>query len=266
MTRGDELAIAFARLAAAFEITGPELAAIVARSGWAARPVTAPLLPSGVRHGVPWSLSISVSANHVEVRVWLEAQAEPATPASYLASAEAMLGPSPWIAGPQRLWHQVRFARDRAPAIETYACIPDHPERAWDALATRGTSLRAALPARARVTMLAGTRDRAKLYVLVPDARVAELPWLDDEARAFAHRVHPSDAPIGWLVAYALTDRPAAALHFAAHVHGDPDLPARFADVPAFVRARAALGKPALHFVASAHDKLNFYFLPEVAR
>ena len=268
-TRGDELASAFDRLAGAFEIGGrDELAAVVARSGWATRPVTVPLLPSGVRHGVPWSLSISATDAAVEVRVWLEAQADPPDEAAYLSAAEAMLGPSPLIAMPQRLWHQLRFARGRAATIETYACVPDRPELAWAAAGAAGLELRAALPARALVTMIAGTRERMKVYVLFPAARPAELPYVDRDTLAFAHVLHPSDAPIGWLVAYTLApDRPpVASLHFAAHVHGDRELPARLSGHAALVRARAALGEPRLHFVAHAPGRLNFYFLPEVAR
>lgn len=268
-TRGEELATAFGRLAGAFEIDGrEELAAVVARSGWAARPTTAPLLPSGVRHGVPWSLSIASTQDHVEVRVWLEAQADPPGEAAYLAAAEAMLGRSSLIAAPQRLWHQLRFARGRVPEVETYACVPDRAELAWAVAGDPGAELRAALPARARATMVAGTRERLKLYVLVPSTRPTELPFVERDAQAFARLLHPSDTPIGWLVAYTLVRGrpPAAALHFAAHVHGDRELAARLADRAAFVRARAALGAARLHFVAHARDKLNFYFLPEVAR
>jgi hypothetical protein len=270
VTRWDELANAFDRLAGAFEIAGrDELAAIVARSGWAERPITAPLLPSGVRHGVPWSLSIAIGAV-TSVRVWLEAQADPPSTEAYLAAARAMLGDSRWIATPQRLWHQLAFTRGGAPTVQTYACIPDRPELAWAALGAAGDPLRAALPARARVTMLANDRlaERVKLYVLVSDARIAELPGLAAETRAFARIVHPSDAPIGWLLAFTFAPTPSVALHFAAHVHGDRELPARLAaHLPAaYSRARTALGDPALHFVAHAPGKTNVYFIPEVAR
>jgi hypothetical protein len=267
VTRWDELAAAFDRLAGAFEIGHrDELAAIVARSGWAERPIAAPLLPSGVRHGVPWSLSIAIG-EVTSVRVWLEAQADPPSAESYLAAARAMLGGSPWIATPQRLWHQLVFTRGRAPSVQTYACIPDRPELAWAALGAAGDPLRAALPARARVTILAHDRERVKLYVLVPEARIGELHGLDAETRAFARIVHPSDAPIGWLLAYTLAPTPSVALHFAAHVHGDRELPARLAEhVPSYARARSALGDPQLHFVAHAPNKTNIYFIPEVAR
>jgi hypothetical protein len=267
VTRWDELAFAFDRLAGAFEIAGrDELAAIVARSGWAERPITAPLLPSGVRHGVPWSLSIAIG-EITSVRVWLEAQADPPSSDAYLAAARTMLGGSPWIATPQRLWHQVGFTRGRAPSVQTYACIPDRPELAWAALGNAGDQLRATLPARARVTMLAHDHERVKLYVLVPEARIAELPGLDTETRAFAQLVHPSDAPIGWLLAYTLAPTPSVALHFAAHVHGDRELPGRLAaNVPAYLRARAVLEDPPLHFIAHAPNKTNIYFIPEVAR
>ncbi|HET9990864.1 MAG TPA: hypothetical protein VFQ65_20175 [Kofleriaceae bacterium] len=268
VTRWDELAAAFDRLAGAFAIEGrDELAAVVARSGWGHRPIAAPLLPSGVRHGVPWSLSVALG-EHTHVRVWLEAQADPPSPPAYLAAARAMLGSSPWIAEPQRLWHQLVFARGRAPVVQTYACVPDRPELAWAALGAAGHGLRAALPARARVTMLAHDHERVKLYVLVPEAQVADVPGLDDDARSFAQLVHPRDAPIGWLVAYTLAPAPAVALHFAAHVHGDRELPARLAATlpAAYVQARSALGDPALHFVAHAPGKCNVYFIPEVAR
>lgn len=260
--------MAFDRLAGAFEITQrDELAAIVARSGWAARPITAPLLPSGVRHGVPWSLSLAIG-EVTSVRVWLEAQADPPSADAYLAAARAMLGGSPWIATPQRLWHQLVFTRGRAPSVQTYACIPDRPELAWSALGRSGEQLRAALPARARVTMLAHDRERVKLYVLVPEARIAELPDLDAETRAFARLVHPSDTPIGWLLAYTLAPTPSVAVHFAAHVHGDRELVARLAaNLPAaYLRARTALGDPDLHFIAHGPGKTNIYFIPEVAR
>lgn len=268
VTRWDELAAAFDRLAGAFAIDDrDELAAAVARSGWGNRSIAAPLLPSGVRHGVPWSLSVALG-ERTHVRVWLEAQADPPSPAAYLAAARAMLGGSPWIAEPQRLWHQLVFAPGRAPVVQTYACVPDRPELAWAALGTLGHALRAALPARARVTMLASDPARVKLYVLVPEARIADLPGLDDEARAFAQLVHPSDAPIGWLVAYTLVPAPKVALHFAAHVHGDRELPGRLAATlsVAYVQARSALGDPPLHFVAHAPGKVNVYFVPEVAR
>ncbi|MEP6863082.1 MAG: hypothetical protein ABJE66_20820 [Deltaproteobacteria bacterium] len=275
VTRWDELAAAFDRLASAFEIGGrDELAAIVARSGWAERSITAPLLPSGVRHGVPWSLSISVG-EVTSVRVWLEAQADPPSAEAYLAAARTMFGGSPWIATPQRLWHQLVVTRGRPASVQTYACIPDRPELAWAALdaaeahiRSAADRVRAALPARARVTMLANDHERVKLYVLVPDARIAELPDLDADARAFAQLVHPSDAPIGWLVAYTLAPTRSVALHFAAHVHGDRELPARLAaELPAaYLRARTTLGEPPLHFIAHAPNKTNIYFIPEVAR
>jgi hypothetical protein len=274
VTRWDELAAAFDRLAGAFAIGAAdrdELAAVVARSGWGTRPITAPLLPSGVRHGVPWSLSIAIAGTDTQVRVWLEAQADPPSAESYLAAARAMLGGSPWIATPQRLWHQLVFARGRAPAVQTYACVPDRPELAWAALGDGGHALRAALPARARVTMLAHDRERVKLYVLVPDARSVELrvlPGITDETLAFARLVHPSDTPIGWLLAYTPAATLSVALHFAAHVHGDRELAARLAPAlpAAYTRARTALGDPALHFIAHAPGKLNVYFIPEVAR
>jgi hypothetical protein len=116
--------------------------------------------------------------------------------------------------------------------------------------------------------MLAHDQERVKLYVLVPEARIAELPGLDADTRAFAQLVHPSDAPIGWLLAYTVAPAPSVAVHFAAHVHGDRELAARLAAnlPPAYSRARTVLGDPDLHFIAHSPGKTNIYFIPQVAR
>ena len=285
MTRGDELADAFGRLATRLEVDDREvLAQVVARAGWGARPITAPLLPSGVRHGVPWGLSIAMTPEATELRVWLEAQADPPSPAAYLAAGAALLAgrfdrcPAlAAIATPERWWHQLGFARGRAVRFHAYACVPDHPEVAWEALARRGheiEALRNALPARAFVTMISVDLDgpRMKLYVLVPDARVADLPLVGDDARAFARVLH-DDTPIGWLVCYGFVpgDRApsSVALHFGAAVHGDRELPTRLAAELERRRLPAYAQLGPLHFVAytqGERPKLAIYFTPQVAR
>lgn len=240
-TRWDELARAFDPHARAHGVAGEDralLAAIVARTGWGPRAVTVPFAPCGVRHGIPWGVSVSRwatpdgGARDASVRVFLAAEmpvartlfdpfGDPAGAASVLPDAE-------------RVWHAVGFARGRPPAFHVYACVPERPEAAWRAIAARGhdaDALRARLPARARITIVSADRgapDRLKLYVLVPDARIAELPLVSEAGRAFAREVHPSDAPIGWLVCYAFRPGDAVpssvAVHFAARVHGHGEL------------------------------------------
>ncbi len=277
ITRGDELARAFDRIAEPLALRGREvLGRVVARTGWSARPITAPLLPSGVRHGVPWGLSLAVSAT-TELRVWLEAQADPPSEASYRAAGEALLegfvdlGAMRALGTPQRWWHALQFSRERPPAFHAYACIPDRPQLAWDVLARRGHTV-PRLPANAFPTILSTDlpAGRLKLYILVPDATPADVPLVAAEARAFATLLHPRATKIGWLVCYGFIPGKAephsVALHYAAHVHGDAELRARLArQLPAY----AALGQPPLHFVAytqGSPPKITTYFLPEVAR
>ncbi|HEY0253180.1 MAG TPA: hypothetical protein VGC41_16715 [Kofleriaceae bacterium] len=241
MTRGDELLAAFDELS---ELCGAGDRAILvdalARSGWADRPITAPLLPSGVRHGVPWALSISMTGDELDLRVWLEAQCDPPSPAGYLAAAKRML--PTFEIDAERWWHQLSFGAGTR--VHAYACIPDRPH-----LAPK--------PERGFVTMVSRDHDgtRQKIYTLVPGSRAAELgdPRL-------ASVVHPSDAPIGWLV----SDGDERTLHFAAHVHGDRQLPDRLAEALGPRYARIAQGRR-IHFVAWSPTKTNVYFLPEVA-
>lgn len=244
-TRWDELARAFDPHARALGITSDDralLAAIVARTGWGPRAVTVPFAPCGVRHGIPWGVSVSRwttragGALDASVRVFLAAE-PPAARELFDPFVGPFVGPSTAtsvLPDADRVWHAVGFARGRAPAFHVYACVPDRPEAAWRALAARGhdaDALRALLPARARVTIVSadlGAPDRLKLYTIVPDARIADLPLVSDAGRAFAREVHPSDAPIGWLVCYAFRPGDAApssvAVHFAARVHGHGEL------------------------------------------
>jgi hypothetical protein len=287
-TRWHELAAPFERLAELLEVDDRDLLArVVARCGWGDRTITAPLLPSGVRHGVPWGLSLAMTPEASELRVWLEPQADPPSEAAYRAAGEALFPEHVdrlrALGTPQRWWHQLGFTRGRAVTTRVYACVPDRPELAWAALAARGhdgDTLRRALPARAFATMIStdlDVRARMKLYVLVPDARVDELPLVADDARAFA-RILNGDAPIGWLVCYGFVPGDAApssvALHYGAAVHGDRELPHRLAtelarrELADYARVTAVHDAP-IHFVAytqGTRPKITVYWVPEVAR
>lgn len=240
-TRGDELLAAFDELAAKTGAGDRDfLTGVLARSGWANRPVSAPLLPSGVRHGVPWALSVSLRDGEVEPRVWLEAQCDPPSAGGYLAQARRML--PTFDIDAQRWWHQISFGRRTR--VHAYACIPD----------------RAPAVPRGFVTMVSRDHDgtNRKSYTLIPASRPCEL--VDDPGLAAI--VHPSDAPIGWLVSDAEDGE--RTLHFAAHVHGDPGLADRLASTLGPRYAAIARGQR-LHFVAWSKTKTNIYFLPTVS-
>jgi len=304
-TRWDELAAPFDQLAGAFGVGAGDralLAKLALRGGWGARPVTAPRLPSGVRHGVPWGLSVAMTSPAAEgvadVRVFFEAQADPPSADATWAAADALLdghadlAPVRALGRGQRMWHAIGFARDRAPAFHAYVCVPDRPELAWGALdrgGYAGARLRDQLGARAKVTIVSvdlasGPAARTKLYALVPDARPDELPYLahDAGAHAFAHTMLGGDARIGWLVCYGFTPGAAEptsiALHFGAAVHGGAGFAARLAayaralELPAYARAHAALaelGPVRHHFVSYQRvgdaPRVTVYFLPEAA-
>ncbi len=289
-TRWDELAAPFDRLAVELGVGDRALlAAIVARSGWGTRAVTAPLLPSGVRHGVPWGLSIAMMRDAPsELRVFLEAQADPPGRDAYWAAAEALLDGiadttrARALGRGDRMWHAVAFARDRAPEFHAYVCVPDRPELAWRALARAGhdgDKLRRELGPRARVTIVstdvgARAHPRTKLYAITD-----EPPHVDAGAAAFMRAMMGSarDTRIGWLACYGFTpgaaDPTSIALHFGAAVHGDAGLADRLA---AYTRAlelpdhARALGAARHHFVsyqlANGAPRVTVYLLPEVAR
>ena len=274
-TRWDELAAPYDRLAAALG-TGEHRAVLerlVVRCGWGARSTREPLLPSGVRHGVPWGLSVAMSPGAPpELRVFLEAQCEPASAAGYWAAGERVLdgladGARVTALGRgERLWHAVGFAAGRAPWFHAYVCVPTDPALAWAALARGGHAgerLRQALGPRARVTIVsadveAGPAARTKLYAILPDARADEVPGMvggpgltpagsgaggrrgsTGGGAAFATAMTGrEDARLGWLVAYGFTagaaDPTSVALHYGAAVHGDAGYADRLA---AYARA-----------------------------
>lgn len=290
-TRWDELAEPFDRLSRALGVGDREhLRSIVDHVGWGARSVDEPLLPSGIRHGVPWGLSLSTTLAAgstpamTDLRVFLEPQSGPPSRDGYLATAEALFERVAdtralhSIERPQRWWYAVSYGRDRPPAHQAYACIPDTPELGWRVLASRGhgRSLRAVLPARSRVTMLGldlHAAGRIKLYVLVPDSAPDELPHVDAEARAFAGVLLGTPRRIGWLVSYGFlpgSDEPTSvAVHFGAAVHADAGFVTRSS---AELRRRGLpeLGdRMPVHFVAytqGSAPRITRYFLPQVRR
>jgi hypothetical protein len=274
-TRWDELAAPFDALAAELRVDADRelLARIVQRCGWGARGVDEPRLPSGVRHGVPWGLSVArTEGEPPELRVFLEAQCAPPTADGYWTAAERVLDGVADLARVralgrgQRMWHAIGFARGRPPVFHAYVCVPETPQLAWDAV--DADELRDELGPRARVTIV--SRDlhaggRTKLYAIVPDALVGELPWVrdDDGTAEFARVMLGEPRRIGWLVAYQPATR-VAALHFGALMHGDPRLRDRLdAYAPGFPRGP-------LHFVsfqraASGAPRVTVYYLPEAA-
>lgn len=301
-TRADELLASADRLAHACGVAiDRELVhALAIRCGWGARPVSAPLLPSGVSHGVPWGLSLAIEPAALELRLFVEAQHDPPSPAGYLAAAaevtafarargaddsrlDAMLA-----ARPHRVWHAV--ALTPVPRWHAYLCVPDRAA-ATEALARAGVPALPPVRPADRITMVSldlTTAPRVKAYVLLPDASLAELAALHDRAAA----AHPGDAErfatamlgdparrIWWLAALASTgDGPATcALHFGVPRHVDePTATARIGallealalPVAPWARACAALGGH--HFVTlqrrAGAPRVTIYFVPEVAR
>lgn len=295
--RADELIDAFVRLADA--IGEPAGAATVvrelaARCGWGERPISAPLLPSGISHGVPWGVSLAIGSP--ELRVFVEPQDPSGTLAAYGARSRAVLE---WLAQSgavvdelramiaelptHRLWFSVVFTRDAAPRWHAYLCNP--PARLVPTLPLRPVD---------RVTMLsmdlvsAERRRRRKAYVLMPDATPSTLAALHDRARGaqrgdaerFAHAMLGDARAIWWLAAVGLDADDAlasCALHLGVPRHLDESLArARIRawldshglDATTWMRAAAVLGRH--HFVTFQRrdgvPRVTTYFLPEVAR
>lgn len=307
-TRADELVSAVERLAGAIGIepgAAAELARAAAmRGGWGPRAVTAPRLPSGLSHGVPWGVSLAIG--EPELRVFLEAQADPADRASYLRAAAALTELAvetgaraerlTAISGevePLRIWHAVRCRTGATPRWHAYVCIDRaRPGDAARALRAAGVEVELALGPRDRISIVSldlAPAPRVKAYVLMPDASLDEVAALAERAAEAA----PGDAHrfgramlgdparrIWWLVALGFSpgDRAprTAALHFGVPRHLDEatcaarvrELLAAL-DLPAaaWERARATLGGH--HFVTfqrtGGAPRVTAYFLPEAA-
>lgn len=255
-TRADEMIEPFVRLAATAGFDDASCAeaeltlrALAHECGWGPRATTAPLLPSGIRHGAPWGLSFVLGAGAPEVRMLVEAQAEPATAASYWSAVRRV---NAWIATQPgadlsraraieaaftpsatsrfRGWHAVAFRPNQAPRYRVYWCAENDRARVDAALATLGLSgARAAIDDRADDELTIVSLDlhahaRTKVYRLRPHARARDaVSTADrDDADRFAQRMlGDADRAIGWLTCFALdaTRAPTCALHLSLERH-----------------------------------------------
>jgi hypothetical protein len=140
---------------------------------------------------------MAIERNALELRLFVEAQADPPSQASYweaaaqvtafaesqgadLARLDRMLDGVP----PLRLWHAVSLTRE--PRWHAYLCTPDN-DTARGALARVGVEMPILRP-HDRITMtsldLTETK-RVKAYVLMPDASLDELSVHSPDARRF---------------------------------------------------------------------------------
>ncbi len=284
-TRADELASAVEQLAGACgePIDRALVYELADRCGWGARPTTAPLLPSGISHGVPWGLSLAIERGGIELRLFVEAQADPPSQRSYWDAAAnvtelaaehgADLGRlERMLEGmqPLRLWHAV--ALTPRPRWHAYLCTPDN-ETARGALARAGVAPPVLRP-QDRITMTSldlTEAKRVKAYVLMPDASLDDLAVHSPDARRFGEAMLGEERPIWWLAAISSTR---TALHFGVPRHLDePTATQRIRELlrsfklptEAWERARGPH-----HFVSFQRrdnaPRVTLYFLPEVQR
>lgn len=256
--------------------------------GWGRRAVDAPLLPSGVRHGVPYGISFVVGAGAPEVRLFVEPQAEPASLPSYReASARVAdfvarqaggdVGALRAVREPfARVWYAVSFRPDAAPVYRAYLCLGDRDRegvvaRTFDRLGVKDTVKRAPCDFPTMIGIDLHADPRVKLYVLRPGF------VLD---HAFARALPGGDAPMGWLSCHFLEREPArVAWHYSAlrHAPDDADLAARLVRFCASERNDAALYERVRgaapfrhHFVTyqqiDGAPRVTVYLLPEVRR
>lgn len=291
-TRADEMIAPFVRLRDALglsldadEIT---LRALAHVCGWGARATTSPLLPSGIRHGAPWGLSMVLGAGAPELRMLVEAQAEPASAASYWRAVGHV---NAWIAGQRgatidrlasiaerfvpserarfRGWHAVAFRPHHEPRYRIYLCAENDESRIEAALTTleRYDGL-AAVPRRAgdELTILSldlHAAGRTKLYRLRPSAMAEDVvdESLKADARTFATiLLGAPEIPIGWLTCFSLRadQSPQCALHLSLERHvAAADTALRlttllraFAIDPAPYHAALSALQPRHHFVS----------------
>lgn len=276
-TRADELTSAAERLAGACgePIDRAFVHELAIRCGWGARPTTAPLLPSGVSHGVPWGLSLAIERGACELRLFVEAQADPPSQISYwnaAANVTAFAGErgasldrlARMIDQPLRLWHAVSLTTNRWHA---YLCTPDN-ETARAALARVGSELPVLRPQdRITITSLDLTEERrVKAYVLMPDAEL-DTP----DARLFGEAMLGDDRKIWWLAAVSNLG---TAWHFGVPRHVDQ--PTATLRIRALLRSLDLPTEPwerigwPHHFVSMQRrdgaPRVTVYFLPEVQR
>jgi hypothetical protein len=297
-TRADEIVRAATAIAPG---RGDFVRALAQACGWGARSNEAPLLPCGVSHGVPWGVSLAITPAGVEPRVFVEAQADPPSPAAYWRAAaevtrfagahgaqlDRLATVIDGLDAPFRLWHAVALGGELR--WHAYLCIPpDGQETAHEALRRAGVPSLPPLRATDRITMIAMDLTQAmrvKAYVLMPDASSDELAALHDHARGaiagdaqrFARAMLGDDRRIWWLAAlgYTTVEPPATcALHFGVPRHVEE--PTATTRVRAWLRELALpadaweRARGAHHFVTfqrrDGAPRVTTYFLPEVVR
>jgi hypothetical protein len=277
-TRADELLVAYDALAARLGTPARDrdlIRALAVRAGWGARSVHAPLLPSGISHGVPWELSCVAGSQ--ELRVFVEAQSDPPSPLGYWQAADAV---TDFAAS-----HGADVARLRAWSEDLPTTLP-RPARIWHAIAlppagplrwhayitcddvVRRADLRPP-PLRSddRITIVSldlAPRPRVKAYVLMPHATPDDLAVHSPDGPRFADAMLGGAPAPWWLVAVGLGADPTTALHFPAR-HLDPET----------VRARTRVLVPdlpddELHYVSfqrrDGEPRITTYFTPRVQR
>jgi hypothetical protein len=288
--RFDELAAVLSRAADALGMTAPLplVRELAARCGWGERDVSQPLLPSGIRHGVPWGVSLVVGAGAPELRVLVEAQHDPPSARAYW---EAGARVSAWIAAQPgadvsrldaiadrfvptersrfRVWHAVAFRPDAPPRFRVYLCAGNDEPRLRAALAALG--LPRAIDAIPRapddeLTILSldlHAGGRVKVYLATSEAPPDDARLLLGDARR-----------IVWLRCFAFAgETMSTTLHLSLERHvGDPTarLRALFAALSLDGSAWERCLPLRHHFVSLARldgrPRVTVYFLPEVRR
>lgn len=309
VTRADELVSSFDALADALGEPARDrelVRALAVCCGWGARDSGAPLLASGVRHGVPWGVSTAIGTR--ELRVFVEPQSDPPAIEGYWRAAHdvasfaeahgacldrlraitAELAPS--VEVPYRLWFAAAFAAGRPTRWHAYLCIP--PNRSALEALRRLDIAPPALRPRDRITIVSldlADSGRTKAYVLMPEAAYDDVSALHDRAsetvpedvRVFGRAMLGDDRPIGWLACLGYAPGSASpatcALHFSVARHAEQAIArVRIRELVAALalngagweRACAALGDH--HFVSfqrrDGTPRVTTYFMPRVRR
>lgn len=291
MKRVDELLEAFERtndVVRAGDRTGV-LRPLALACGWGTRAIDAPLLPSGVRHGIPFGISFVLGKGAPELRVFLEPQADPPSPSSYWAASERVLDFIAEQPGADlsrlarvqrerfaRAWFTVAFRPDAPPAHRIYLCLDgDADARARtvaDALGRLGVAdvERGPRDIPTIVSLDLHAAPRTKLYVLSPELSLDH---------PFARAMPGGDQPMGWLACHFLGDAPRVGWHYGAARHAPDDdalatrlrrfLVATGIDDAPYAHARERL-RFRHHFVSyqevDGEPRVTVYLLPEVRR
>jgi hypothetical protein len=271
-TRSDEVVAAIDRVGAAvrFAMDRDLARELTMICGWGSRDAHAPLLPSGISHGVPWGLSLAIEQHAIEPRLFIEPQADPSSPAAYWHAGLAVTrfaaqhgadtqrldaildGIEASNLTPFRLWHAV--ALTAPPRWHAYLCIPpDLPEVAREALRRAGVTELPPLHARDRISIVSldlTIAMRVKAYVLMPDASLDDLATLHDrasgaiagDAQRFGRALLGDDRRIWWLAALGFTESNAPPTSCAIHL----GVPRHLDETTATRRIRTLLDEHAL--------------------